>query len=186
MGESEATAYPAQGTAVLEGMPRHDQQSRLYPQHLQVEAQDHLVVSNVWSHMEQLLSGPHEQLDAFIRQLTKMLPPLASIPAQVLPGIAHIHLQSASQIKTKMKLLAPEAFAGSVEEPVSMRGFADRLPPSAEPMVLALIELQIFHLRRAQEVAAQMRMNTRARLACMDMCATAAGDDQQPATATTL
>lgn len=108
-----------------------------------------------------------------------MLPPLASIPAQVLPGIAHIHLQSASQIKTKMKLLAPEAFAGSVEEPVSMHGFADRLPPSAEPMVLALIELQIFHLRRAQEVVAQMRINTRARLACMDMCATAAGDDQQ-------
>lgn len=105
-----------------------------------------------------------------------MLPLLASITAGALPGIVRIHLQSASHIKTLMRLLAPEAFTVNDAEPVSMGGLADRLPPSAEPMVLALIDLQIFHLHRAQELTAQMRMNARGRHVCMDMCTAAGGD----------
>lgn len=64
---------------------------------------DHLVVSQVWSQMEQLCSGQHPQSDAFIRQLTQMLPALVSIPAQDLSDIACIHLQSADRIKTIMR-----------------------------------------------------------------------------------
>lgn len=105
-----------------------------------------------------------------------MLPLLASITAGALPGIVRIHVQSASHIKTLMRLLAPEAFTVNDAEPVSMGGLADRLPPSAEPMVLALIDLQIFHLHRAQELTAQMRMNARGRHVCMDMCTAAGGD----------
>lgn len=108
-----------------------------------------------------------------------MLPPLASIAVQVMPSIAHIHLHSATQIKTTMMMLASEAFAVSDAEPVRMGGFADMLPPSAEPMVLALIDLQIFHIRRAQEVVAHMRMNAQARHVCMGMCAAAADGQQQ-------
>ena len=63
-----------------------------------------------------------------------------------------------------MRLLVPEAFEGSdTTDATSLAGFADRLPPSAEPMVLRLIDLQIFHLNRAQKVAAQMRLHAQAR-----------------------
>jgi hypothetical protein len=63
-----------------------------------------------------------------------------------------------------MRLLVPEAFEGSsTTDAALLAGFADRLPPSAEPMVLRLIDLQIFHLKRAQKVAAQMRLHAQAR-----------------------
>lgn len=92
-----------------------------------------------------------------------MLPPLASVPARELPSIARIHLQSASHIKATMRLLAPEAFAGSSNnmEPTTAESYAaqlaDRLPAAAAPLVTKLIDLQVFHLRRVQEVVAHMR-----------------------------
>jgi len=107
-----------------------------------------------------------------------MLPPLASIPAWDLPSIARIHMQSAFHIEIMMRSLAREAFAVSDAEPVSMGGFIDRLPPSKEPMVLALVDLKIFHLLRVREVVALIRMNAQARHVCMDMCAAAAGERQ--------
>jgi hypothetical protein len=98
------------------------------------------------------------------RQLTEMLPPLACVQAHDLPGIACIHLQSSAHLKATMRLLVPEAFEGSdTVDATSLAGFADRLSPSAEPMVLRLIDLQIFHMCRAQDATAHMRMHARLR-----------------------
>lgn len=92
-----------------------------------------------------------------------MLPPLASVPARDLAPIARIHLQSAAHLKTTLRLLVPEAFDGSNKDATSIASFADRLPPSAEPLVVRLLDLQIFHLCRAQDVTAHMRMHARLR-----------------------
>jgi hypothetical protein len=76
-----------------------------------------------------------------------------------------------------MRLLVPEAFEGSdTTDATSLAGFVDRLPPSAEPMVLRLIDLQMFHLNRAQKVAAQMRLHAQARRERLQNGAAAAAD----------
>lgn len=100
-------------------------------------------------------------------QLTQWLPSPASIPADKLAAIVQLHLQSASHMKTTLKLLLPEVLGACSEdsstEPISLECLAENLPPAAEAMVSTLIDLQIFHLRRAQEVTAQMRMHVQAR-----------------------
>jgi hypothetical protein len=100
-------------------------------------------------------------------QLTQMLPSPASIPADKLAAIVQLHLQSASHMKTTIKLLLPEVLGASSEdsstEPISLECLAENSPPAAEAMVSTLIDLQIFHLRRAQDVTAHMRMHVQAR-----------------------
>jgi hypothetical protein len=73
-------------------------------------------------------------------------------------------MQSAAHVETTMRRLVPEAFERSdTTDDTSLAGFVDRLSPSAEPMVLRLIDLQTFHLYRAQDATAHMRMHARLR-----------------------
>lgn len=69
-------------------------------------------------------------------------------------------------MKTTLRLLLPgvaEASDGNATEPISMERLVESLPPTAEAMVATLIDLQIFHLRRAQEITARMRLHVQAR-----------------------
>lgn len=100
-----------------------------------------------------------------------MLPPLACVPPHELPSIARIHVQAAAHFKTTLWLLVSEASDGSsTPKSTYLDGIADKLPPSTKPMVQELIDLQIFHLCRARQVVAQMRIHAQARRVCMEMC----------------
>jgi hypothetical protein len=107
-----------------------------------------------------------------------MLPSLASLPVHDLPGIARLHLQSAAHHKASMRVIAPDAFATGGTGP-NLAALLDDANSTAAEMVAKLIDLQIFHLTRVQEIVAHMRLYTaEERSALAPACApTAACED---------
>jgi hypothetical protein len=67
-------------------------------------------------------------------------------------------------MKATLRMLIPGVAAAcsgaDADKAQHMREVADSLSPAAAAVVSAVIELQIFHLRRAREVIAHMRTHT--------------------------
>jgi hypothetical protein len=84
-----------------------------------------------------------------------VLPDPASISSQELPELAKLHVSSSSNLMATLKLLAPEAFAADPLHPDLSA--LDDMEPSLLAMASTLIELQLFHLKRAAVLTAHSR-----------------------------
>jgi hypothetical protein len=96
----------------------------------------------------------------FCRQLRSVLPPLDRFPSQALGPLAQLHLQSYQDLNATAKLLLPGAFKGAAATlDVDALGDID----SVLNMLSNVIELQLFHLLRAQAITGEMRMRIAAK-----------------------
>lgn len=89
------------------------------------------------------------------RQLRSALPPLDSFPPQALGPLAQLHLQSSQDLTATAKLLLPGAFKGAPAA-LDLAALGD-VDGSALGLLSNLIELQLFHLLRAQAITGEMR-----------------------------
>lgn len=104
--------------------------------------------------------------DCFLcRELKDALPPLGDMTREALPKLAELHLSSASSMAHAIKLLVPGAFVNNNNKDGG--GNSTSLSPNWQAlckegegvmsMVSSLIDLQLFHLLRAQAITAEMR-----------------------------
>jgi hypothetical protein len=84
-----------------------------------------------------------------------VLPILNAAPTHLLPSIAQLHLGSAGHLMASVKLMVPQAFKPESHE-LDLEAVINLSGPEAG-IVTATIELQLFHLNRAQAVTTTMR-----------------------------
>ena len=84
-----------------------------------------------------------------------VLPDPACISSTELPELAKLHVSSSSSLMATLKLLAPAAFAADPLHPDLSA--LDDMDPSLLAMASTLIELQLFHLKRAATLTAHSR-----------------------------
>lgn len=103
-----------------------------------------------------------------------MLPDPTTLSSAELHVLAQLHLSSAHNLMTTLKLLSPAAFAaGSSYPDLSVLDDADN---GMFSMASTLIDMQLFHLTRAAMLVAHSRQRLRASADCssMDSCTEAA------------
>jgi hypothetical protein len=94
------------------------------------------------------------------RHLAASLPPVESLALGDLPVLAKLHLSSATSMMATILKLAPAAFGTSSGVSISASTDIERLAElsTAEgALVAALIDLQLFHLKRAAALTAHSR-----------------------------
>lgn len=73
-----------------------------------------------------------------------------------LTHLSQLHLSSAKNLMTSMKLLAPAAFAAGTAHP-NLTALEEAGSTAVTHMVSVLVELQLFHLVRAAALSAHKR-----------------------------
>lgn len=95
------------------------------------------------------------------RLLIEALPPLETIPAHALAELTELHLQSSADLLQTIKLIAPQAFSSDAAVPdLSTLGAAHS---SLMGLLSNVTDLQVFHMRRAVAINAEMRARINAR-----------------------
>lgn len=123
---------------------------------------------------------------AHCRSLTAALPPLEQFSTTALRDLAHLHLKSSGDLMTTLRVLVPGAFKDGSPAPnmETILNSGDNILG----MLSNLVELQMFHLLRAQAITAQLRMRVAQRqqhqaLLSLGPSAAARATAQRPRTA---
>lgn len=89
------------------------------------------------------------------RQLRQALPPLHSMPSAELPALAQHHLGSSADLAATVRLIMPAAFKdGGLMPNIAA---LDDVDSSVLGLLTNVVELQLFHMLRAQAITREMR-----------------------------